>query len=817
MFRIINRLFLTGGILSCFVFISQLSAVNYSKVITFGDSLMDAGNVYSMVKGINEPNRGRPGYKYELDLTYNRYDYWEGRASDGPLWTEHLGYSYNPLTDNYAIANSETGSSLGGLFSPSENVRDNLMGTFMPGLGMQIDTIIHGDIVKVRKDLRKIIEQHKQNSYFPYWEYFNKLSTKRPHNLDPNALYTIWSGANDIAHIAIDQKFSVDYDKKQHKVEKAIETAVGNISEGVQKLYSRGARHVLVMNLPAILPDRYKFKYQDGDDPVKAMKYFNIELKKSLTTLAAQNPKLNIIPIDVQKITEELNEDPELRNKFGFTDIRDCNYYTVFKYEQKVDLVEVDENGAPKLNRANRENVDTQANLDSYTINNQGYYVKRGKLFKVKSGPYNVRRFKEFVHNDKKGLLFYDEYGHLTKEAQKFLGEYIRVFLEAPQRFAQQMKVMNAAAKIQATNVGNRMMAMRGQFAAPMLSPQQSITNNFHQDEDKVEHIFMSSDQKGNIHPQGKISNQRHFHGRYSKHATNDQFNYLPSMQNENGAGKLGLFIAGDLSKGTHKPQDDAPGFRHTAKSITVGGDYKVSDDLLAGIAVSYVRSDTRLKGDIGDIDIDGYAASLYGSWKYTPFDLGFFYVDGVATYGWNQFMLKGKILSFGRTSKASPLGSHWLLGGKVGYDVEWNKFIVGPTCGLRYTESKIDSFTERGAGAFNHWVQKQKSTSLVLTTGAHLAYVFDCAIGKIRPEIKGSFDHEAKDKGREIVTEIATMRGIPFNTPVNTKTTNYGRFGGGVSVFLKNDISLEVNYEYAFAHKRSRDHYGFAKARILM
>ena len=81
MFRIIKRRFLSGAILSCFLFSFQSSGKQaidkYSKVVTFGDSLMDSGNVYNLTKDIQFSRNQKP-----LDFIYDQYGYWNGRSSD---------------------------------------------------------------------------------------------------------------------------------------------------------------------------------------------------------------------------------------------------------------------------------------------------------------------------------------------------------------------------------------------------------------------------------------------------------------------------------------------------------------------------------------------------------------------------------------------------------------------------------------------------------------------------------------------------------------------------------------------------------------
>lgn len=90
----------------------------FSRIIVFGDSLSDTGNLYLLSGG------------------YPPAPYAEGRFSNGPIWVEYLaaalGMSLAP-DDNYAVGGATTGH---------ENFNDGLFGMTYPGLQHQIDAFL---------------------------------------------------------------------------------------------------------------------------------------------------------------------------------------------------------------------------------------------------------------------------------------------------------------------------------------------------------------------------------------------------------------------------------------------------------------------------------------------------------------------------------------------------------------------------------------------------------------------------------------------------------------------------------------------------
>jgi phospholipase/lecithinase/hemolysin len=115
------RLSVFGAILSIGIlagsFQAQADSEPFSAIPTFGDSLTDTGNFYSLSGGYPPP------------------PYYEGRFCNGPLWVEYLaadlGMTYMP-EDNYAVAGATTGT-LNSNDAP---------GRQFPGLQDEIDTFV---------------------------------------------------------------------------------------------------------------------------------------------------------------------------------------------------------------------------------------------------------------------------------------------------------------------------------------------------------------------------------------------------------------------------------------------------------------------------------------------------------------------------------------------------------------------------------------------------------------------------------------------------------------------------------------------------
>ena len=168
---------------------------SFTDLVFFGDSLSDSGNLYRATGGAL-PGSAQP--------------YATGRYSDGPVWTEQFAtlmgmpgkadpYLSNafvaaPVGNNYAYAGARTGLDA----SP-------------PGVLAQVAGI---------------------------WG-ANPLTMA-----DPNALYVVVGGGNDMR----DARSAVGADNSTRQA--AAEAAVNTLGQSLAFLASRGAKNILISNLP---------------------------------------------------------------------------------------------------------------------------------------------------------------------------------------------------------------------------------------------------------------------------------------------------------------------------------------------------------------------------------------------------------------------------------------------------------------------------------------------------------------------------------------------------------------------------------------
>jgi phospholipase/lecithinase/hemolysin len=227
---------------------SDAIALSPSRLFVFGDSLSDIGNIDDATFGIV------PGSTY-----------YDGRFSNGPTWVERLAgdLDLGPLAPSRA---GGTNFAYGGAQTTGAN-----------GIG---GAFIH--------DLDEQLADYRATSQ----------------TADPNALYVVWAGANDLFDGQTD-----------------VNGPVGRVASSLVQLATMGARQFLVPNLPILgrIPNYNR-------DPAAAAQFdllsqqYNAAFETEIESLAATNLQATFYRLDVAEIFSDAIAHPLA---WGLTNVTD--------------------------------------------------------------------------------------------------------------------------------------------------------------------------------------------------------------------------------------------------------------------------------------------------------------------------------------------------------------------------------------------------------------------------------------------------------------------------------------------------------------
>jgi|JI10StandDraft_1071094.scaffolds.fasta_scaffold291039_2 outer membrane lipase/esterase len=271
------RQFAAAALLAVGALSGQLAAAaapGFSNVFFFGDSLSDTGNTQLLLANVPPPFG-------PIIVPDPAYPYDGGRFSNGPIWTEYLaaglgfaGAASPVLTggNNFSFAGARTGG-LPSLTSP------------IPSVNYQTENI---------------------------WAMI-------PAPADPNALYVVVAGGNDMRD-ARDLAPGTDALNQGYR-QIAAEAAIANLKSSLGLLAQRGAKNVLVSNLPDLgaTPEAYfieNFGIPGVTGPVPGLMAASTDATGRFNALMPQllnygaSVGLTVSFLDMAAVTKDVRDNP---------------------------------------------------------------------------------------------------------------------------------------------------------------------------------------------------------------------------------------------------------------------------------------------------------------------------------------------------------------------------------------------------------------------------------------------------------------------------------------------------------------------------
>ncbi|MDP5016645.1 SGNH/GDSL hydrolase family protein [Anabaena sp. UHCC 0187] len=228
-----KQLLTAGFVLLSFMLPVKASAANFTQIYAFGDSLVDNGNVLAAATAADVPF---PPY------------YYQGRFSNGPVWTEYLAQDMGVQLNNLAFGGATTGT-------------NNTISPAFPGLTQEIQGFV----------------------------------ATNP-SVDNQALYIISAGANDYLNVT-------DFSQ-------AINNAVSNLANAIISLSAVGAKNFLIANLPNLggIPANNQTSIVNDLNFLTGI--HNSALSQTVNGLSQLQPNLNIKVFDVNSLVSQIIASP---------------------------------------------------------------------------------------------------------------------------------------------------------------------------------------------------------------------------------------------------------------------------------------------------------------------------------------------------------------------------------------------------------------------------------------------------------------------------------------------------------------------------
>jgi outer membrane lipase/esterase len=246
------------------LFCASAEAQNYNQVVVFGDSSVDSGNYKGLTGAGQNPGGGAP---------FNN------------LWNQGVTHGAGVPTTSPGLMSPQVLAAFFGLRAdPSGLDQIHPVGTDFATSGaknVDINTSKNGDFTAAVPTGTQMVN------------YLASTGGKA----NPNALYVISSGGNDVA-FALGQSGGTDTAPPNY-----IKNVADALAASVANLQSHGARYIIVPDLPFLSSDNPKVNL--------ARKTYSLELWSELHSLG-----VNFVPADYAALRQAITDNP---TSFGFT------------------------------------------------------------------------------------------------------------------------------------------------------------------------------------------------------------------------------------------------------------------------------------------------------------------------------------------------------------------------------------------------------------------------------------------------------------------------------------------------------------------
>lgn len=253
--------------------------------------------------------------------------------------------------------------------------------------------------------------------------------------------------------------------------------------------------------------------------------------------------------------------------------------------------------------------------------------------------------------------------------------------------------------------------------------------------------------------------------------------------------GRVGLYLYGNYGNGQRDPVAGQLNYNYDRYTLDLGVDYRVTDHVLAGVALGYADTTGKIGTIYSDVDLQtvgltGYLSAAFGNW----------YGDATLSYGFQNFKQFERRTGFSPNPLAdsSPSGTTYGTTFKGGYNVNLGAFTVGPTAGLRYTNARINSYSETGAGSLGLNVSSFDAESLRGEAGVQASATTHAGRFTLVPQVQLTYSHEFMNDNRTLLALLPG--GQTADTVAGAGGPNTLLAGGGLSVQSGN-VTASVSY----------------------
>jgi outer membrane lipase/esterase len=235
---------------------------------------------------------------------------------------------------------------------------------------------------------------------------------------------------------------------------------------------------------------------------------------------------------------------------------------------------------------------------------------------------------------------------------------------------------------------------------------------------------------------------------------------------------------------GNYDHSGDFGGGSDHMNTVTIGGDMKLSDRLLAGVAFGYSEDKASFGDNGGGFKLNEASLTAYAGYGQGPWYVGASIGAGDLDFRniHRRFALGEGIRTetgdtHGTNVTARVLGGYWFN--------TTSNWLHGPFARLTYQQNKVYAWSEEGTSSTAMSFGHQQRESLASSLGWQASGAF----GWLRPFARVTWEKEYDNGERTVRAGLVSTGGIGFGLPALRPDNSYALFGIGASADLGNRL----------------------------
>jgi uncharacterized protein YhjY with autotransporter beta-barrel domain len=257
---------------------------------------------------------------------------------------------------------------------------------------------------------------------------------------------------------------------------------------------------------------------------------------------------------------------------------------------------------------------------------------------------------------------------------------------------------------------------------------------------------------------------------------------------------RLGLYLNGKLSFGKKKSTKQQTGFDFDTQGVTLGMDYRFSDQFVAGAALGHAFTDTNYNNK-GGTESRASSINLYGSY-YLPQN---FYLDLVSHFGYHASDNTRSIRygDFSGKANSDTNGVEYGVNFSLGKHWGFNSWIMNPYARFEYLEVLINNYSETSLSGLAISIDHTGGRSVKSVLGTQISKVFGMPKGIIKPSINFEWLHEFKANATNVSGHfLDSSRGTGrFKLVADAPDHDFFNIGASVKAIFSEGRNISLNH----------------------